>query len=79
MARFKRPKPLAACSECRALTDLHVLVNHRCDSVVNGRRCPGIYHSDLSFVWDQCQACDATGYVGSKVCVECAGMGWRLT
>ena len=79
MPRFKKPKPLAACSECRAITDLLVHVNHRCSRVVNGRRCPGIYHSDLSFVWDQCQGCDATGRVGSQVCVECAGMGWHLT
>ncbi len=79
MARFRRPKPLAACSECRAITDLHEQVNHRCNALVNGRRCPGIYHSDLSFVWDKCQGCDATGRVGSQVCVECAGMGWHLT
>ena len=78
MARFSKPKPLAACGECRALTDMHVLVNHRCDRVVNGRRCAGIYRSDLSFVWDKCQTCEATGRIGSQACDECRGMGWRL-
>jgi len=79
MPRFARPKPLGACSECRAITDLLEQVNHRCSRTVNGRRCAGIYHSNLSFVWDKCQACGATGRVGSQVCTECKGMGWHLT
>ena len=78
MPRFRKPKPVAACMECRAITDMHELVNQRCDRVVNGRRCPGIYRSDLSFVWDKCQGCEALGRVGSQVCAECGGMGWRL-
>jgi hypothetical protein len=78
MPRFMRPKPVAACMECRAITDMHEQVNHRCDRLVNGRRCPGIYRSDLSLVWDKCQGCEATGYIGSQACVECAGMGWHL-
>jgi DnaJ-class molecular chaperone len=45
---------------------------------VNGRRCAGIYHSNLSFVWDKCQACKATGHIGRQVCGECNGMGWHL-
>jgi DnaJ-class molecular chaperone len=29
-------------------------------------------------VWDECQACFATGKVGSEACVECSGWGWHL-
>ena len=78
MPRFKKPKPLAVCDTCGAFTDRHEDINHRCSGSLHGRRCPGNYKSHLGLVWDECQACEATGKVGTEACVECSGWGWRL-
>jgi hypothetical protein len=74
----KQPKPAGACSVCQALTRRRELLNHRCDRVVNGRRCSGTYKSAITFLWDACDACEATGRVGTQACGECRGFGWRL-
>ena len=78
MRRSRKAKPLAVCTVCRALIDPQQSVNQRCNKSVKGRRCPGTYRSDLSFVWDPCRGCDATGWLGSQVCLDCSGYGWRL-
>lgn len=78
MRHSRKPKPLAVCTICRALIDPKQRVNQRCSHTVHGRRCAGTFRSDLSFVWDPCRGCEATGWVGSQVCSECSGHGWRL-
>jgi DnaJ-class molecular chaperone len=78
MRQVKKPKPAGACNVCRAPTELHETLNHRCDSVLNGRRCYGTYHSDLSLIWDECQSCNGSGKVGTRPCSACAGFGWTL-
>ena len=70
--------PLAACDVCHALTNAHESINHRCGKSVTGRRCWGTYKSGIGYLWDQCDACGATGKVGSRDCTECAGFGWKL-
>jgi len=74
----KRPKPLAYCNVCHALTHRHELLNHRCNAIVNNRRCYGTYKSALTVLWDACEACDAAGKIGTQVCAECKGFGWKL-
>ena len=74
----KKAKPFAACSVCQALTSQRGDLNHRCGKVVNGRRCWGTYKSAVTFLWDPCESCEATGRVGTQVCGECAGFGWKL-
>jgi DnaJ-class molecular chaperone len=74
----KRPKPLAVCSVCHALSNQHEDLNHRCSHPYNGRRCYGIYKSAMAYLWDRCEGCEATGKVGSQTCGECAGFGWKL-
>ena len=74
----KKQKPLAACEVCHALSNEHHDVNHRCTAVVGGRRCYGIYKSALTFLWDACEGCDAHGIVGTQVCTECKGFGWKM-
>jgi len=74
----KKPRPVGACSVCRSPTDRHEALNHRCERVVYGRRCAGTYHSDLSDVWDECEACGGTGRVGTQECSACGGFGWHL-
>jgi DnaJ-class molecular chaperone len=78
MVGDKLPKPLAACNVCHALTNLHEEINHRCSQVVHGRRCYGTFKSAITYLWDACESCDATGKVGTQTCDACAGFGWRM-
>jgi hypothetical protein len=73
----KRPKPFGVCSVCYALTNHHEYLNHRCNEALHGRRCSGTYKSAMTYLWDQCEACDAIGKVGTQVCSECSGFGWK--
>lgn len=76
--RDKKPRPLGICTVCRDYTDEHIRMNHRCVRVHGGRRCPGIYQSSLTVVWNECPTCHGKGLVGSQKCGECAGWGWIL-
>jgi hypothetical protein len=78
MRKEKKEKPLGACGVCHGLTDKHEHLNHRCNQVVNGRRCYGIYKSALTYLWDQCESCEASGKVGTQACGGCAGFGWVM-
>ena len=78
MRASKLPHPAGVCNVCNALTNHHEFVNHRCDKTVTGRRCAGTYKSGVSFLWDACDGCEATGKVGSQTCSQCEGYGWRL-
>ena len=74
----RKAKPLVACNVCHALTNEHELLNQRCTAIVNNRRCYGIFKSALSYLWDACEGCEATGMIGSQVCTECKGFGWKM-
>ena len=50
----------------------------RCGHTFSGRRYYGIYKSAMTYLWDPCAGCEATGRTGSEVCRECAGFGWKL-
>jgi len=78
MRTGKQPKPAGACSVCLALMRRREVLNHRCDQVVNGRRCYGTYKSAMTSLWDQCVSCEGTGKVGTQACSECAGFGWKM-
>lgn len=78
MPRFKKPKPLAVCSVCKTYTDNPVYVNSRCNKVVTGRRCSGVFRAELGHVWTECQECKGFGQLGSLACSECKGFGWKL-
>ena len=73
-----KSKPLAACSVCHALSNVHEDLNHRCNESLHGRRCYGTYKSAISYLWDRCESCEGTGVVGSQACSECAGFGWKM-
>ena len=74
----KKPKPLAVCSVCQALTDRREMLNHRCEQAVSGRRCYGRFQSALTRLWDECASCEGRGKVGTQTCGECKGFGWKL-
>jgi DnaJ-class molecular chaperone len=79
MPLVKKSKPLAVCTVCRALTMNRVDVNTRCNKVVTGRRCSGVFRSGLGQAWVECESCKGYGRVGSLGCSECHGFGWKLT
>lgn len=78
MRRVRKPKPLGVCNVCGQLSDQIVMINHRCTHTVHGRRCAGLFKSELTHVWVACESCDAVGKVGTVICRECSGFGWRL-
>ena len=78
MRRQKKDKPIGVCSVCQALSERRENLKHRCDQMVAGRRCSGIYESALTRLWDECQGCEGTGQVGTQICSECKGFGWKL-
>lgn len=78
MPRIKKPKPLAVCTVCGAYTNEVAYVNSRCNRVVTGRRCPGIFRSILGQLWLECPECKGYGRIGSLECGECKGFGWQL-
>jgi len=78
MRPSKKPKPLGACNVCHALTNQHEALNHRCNEVGGGRRCYGTYKSAITYLWDPCESCEATGKVGSQECTACRGFGWTM-
>jgi hypothetical protein len=74
----KKPKPSGVCSVCQASSSRREALNHRCDRVVNGRRCAGTMASSVHALWDECESCRATGKVGTLACSACAAFGWKL-
>ena len=78
MPRFQKPKPLAVCNVCGSLTGEPAWVNMRCNKVVTGRRCSGVFRAGLGHVWVECSECKGFGQVGSLGCSECKGFGWKL-
>ena len=78
MPRIKKDKPLAVCNVCGAYTDQSVYVNSRCNKVVTGRRCSGLFRAVLGQAWIECPECKGYAFVGSVPCRECKGFGWQL-
>jgi DnaJ-class molecular chaperone len=78
MPRIKKSKPRAICTVCGAYTDELAYMNSRCNKVVTGRRCTGVFRSGLGQIWIECETCNGRGRVGSVSCIECKGFGWKL-
>ncbi len=78
MRRIKKRKPLGVCNICGKLTDQIEMINHRCTQTIHGRRCAGLFKSELTHIWVECESCEGVGKVGSVICRECSAFGWRL-
>jgi len=76
--KSRKPKPMAVCNVCQALSNEHSDLNHRCHVVVAGRRCYGTFKSGMTCLWDRCESCDGIGMVGSQTCSACKGFGWHI-
>lgn len=72
----KLPVPVSVCTVCHAYSRNHSLINYTCGSMINGKRCKGMWGSALkSEMWDECQVCNAT----NNTCEACNGEGWVYT
>jgi len=70
MRRIRKPKPSGVCNVCGQLTDQIEMINHRCTYTLHGRRCAGLFKSELNHIWVACESCDAVGKVGTVICSE---------
>ena len=72
-----RPKPVAVCTRCGAVSYSPNLINGQCGQMVAGKRCVGVNGSALNADdWKQCTACAGAGSTGATRCGQCDGAGW---
>ena len=75
-----RPKPVAVCTRCGAVSYAPNLINGQCAQMVAGKRCVGVNGSALNADdWKQCAACADAGSTGTDRCGQCDGAGWLYT
>ena len=72
-----KPRPVAVCTRCGAVSYAVNLINGQCVQIVAGKRCIGVNgsapHADD---WKQCDACAGTGSIEATPCGPCDGAGW---
>jgi hypothetical protein len=72
-----RPKPVAVCTRCGAVSYAPNLINGQCGQMVAGKRCVGVNGSALNVDdWKQCDTCAGAGSKGTTRCGRCDGAGW---
>ena len=72
-----KPKPVAVCTRCGAVSYETKLINGQCGQMVAGKRCVGVNGSALNADdWKQCDACAGAGSTGATRCGRCDGAGW---
>jgi len=76
MADQQRPKRLPPAGKCdRCGEEVSIL------TMSPGQRCPSCGRAAIRSRmsegdWQQCETCEATGFVGSEICAKCGGKGW---
>ena len=72
-----RPKPVAVCTRCGAVSYAPNLINGQCTQVLAGKRCVGVNGSALNAEdWKECAACAGAGSTATTRCGHCDGAGW---
>jgi len=72
-----KPRPVAVCTRCAAVSYAQNLINGQCAQTVVGKRCVGVNGSALNADdWKQCEACAGTGANRTVRCGQCDGAGW---
>src|SRR5690348_2265422 len=72
-----KPKPVALCTRCGAVSYVTSLINGQCQQIVAGKRCVGVNGSALNADdWKPCTACGGAGNTGTARCGRCDGAGW---
>jgi hypothetical protein len=73
----ERPKPVARCTKCGALSYDATLIDGECGRMVGGKRCAGTNGREMRKTdWKECPACSATGFARAGTCERCDGEGW---
>lgn len=76
-AKDPKPKPVAVCTRCGAVSYATNMINGQCAQTVAGKRCVGVNGSALNADdWKQCETCAGTGSRGKMPCGHCDGAGW---
>ena len=76
-AEDPKPRPVAVCTRCGAVSYATNMINGQCAQTVGGKRCVGVNGSALNADdWKQCEACAGTGSNGKMPCGHCDGAGW---
>lgn len=72
-----KPRPVAVCTRCGAVSYATNLINGQCAQTLAGKRCVGVNGSALNADdWKQCAECAGTGTTGATRCGPCDGAGW---
>jgi hypothetical protein len=72
-----RPRPVAVCTRCGAVSYTAHLINGQGAQQIAGKRCVGVNGSALNADdWKQYAACAGTGSTGTTRCGHCDGAGW---
>jgi hypothetical protein len=72
-----KPKPVAVCTRCGAVSYAPNRINGQCEQMIAGKRCVGVNGSALrGDNWKQCVACAGAGSRGTTRCGPCDGAGW---
>ena len=73
----KRPKPVAICTNCRAVYYTPIRINQCCGRIVDGKRCKGGISSALmKSDWEECPSCLGSGEKAEAICSKCNHVGW---
>jgi hypothetical protein len=85
LAATTKPRPEGVCTDCHQYTFAIRSINERCGNTVRGKRCEGVYRSNMN--WEICPSCEGTGKPASDdhealrndthKCSSCQGSGWR--
>jgi hypothetical protein len=72
-----KPRPVAVCTRCGAVSYAANLINGQCAQTVAGKRCVGVNGSAVNADdWKPCEACAGTGNNGKTRCGHCDAAGW---
>jgi DnaJ-class molecular chaperone len=73
----QKPRPVAVCTRCGAVSDSATLINGCCGNRVGNQQCTGVIGSATNANdWDECPSCAGSGTTDAKRCGRCDGSGW---
>jgi len=73
----QRPKPVAACTICRAVSYSANSIEGQCGRWIANTNCDGIYERAMRTTdWEICPNCVGSGTSNRTECGHCGGSGW---
>jgi DnaJ-class molecular chaperone len=78
MSNQIQPLPPAGCGICGRAALSTQQIGTRCANPLQGGPCEGHYRATLAPTdWLLCAGCHGSGAIGSQLCAQCEGSGWR--